>query len=162
MSEALHTLAHLILSTTCDVVTILQVREMKFRAVVAEFSLNPGRRDWKVQVVFSLSLSTYSSSNKFFSFHYCYWYYYHYTTTTVLSMKNLFLGPCRFLIQWVGYLLSLFPMYKDNSSHRINILLSCIQRTFHFKLMSFWINKFSTIVKMHIRKTGYIDEIHIL
>ena len=139
---------------------------MKYRAVAAEFNLNLGLRHWKVQFVcFFNSLFSYSSlffpllllpsTSPVLSYslpppQYCLW-------------RNYFWGRVDSLSNELDGSSPSVPMYKDTSSYRINILLIPIQRTFYFKLMNLWINKFSTIVRIHIQKTIYfIDQIHIL
>lgn len=136
---------------------------MKYRAVVAEFNLNQGLRHWKVQFVCFFN-PLFSSSSLFFPLllppapqllsllppQYCLWKIYFWGRVDSLSNELDGSSPS-------------VPMYKDTSSYRINILLIPIQRMFYFKLMSLWINKFSTIVKIHIQKTIYfIDQICIL
>lgn len=133
---------------------------MKYRAVVAEFNLNRGLRHWKVQfvslILFSL-LPPFSSPFccppppllSLLPPQYCLWKIYFWGRVDSLSNELDGSSPS-------------VPMYKD-TSYRINILLIPIQRTFYFKLMSLWINKFSTIVKIRIQKTIYfIDQICIL
>lgn len=136
---------------------------MKYRPVAAEFNLNPGLRHWKVQFV---SLILFSLLPPFSSPLCC-------SPPPLLPLSLPWRQYCLWGIYFCGRVDALsneldgsspsVPMYKDTSFYRINILLIPIQRTFYFKLMSLWINKFSTIVKIHIQKTIYfIDQIFIL